>query len=83
MEGRNEAQLRNRISILISKNRYEWGVSYLATVTSDLVVVPLDKELSKDELAQLVKNSEVSAIMFTKKYLETFKEIKVMNIKIK
>lgn len=68
--------LKGKRVAVIGENCYQWASSYLAITGGVGIVVPLDKELSKDELAQLVKNSEVSGVMFTKKYLETFKEIK-------
>ena len=38
--------------------------------------MPLDKELSANELKQLVIEAEVSAVMFTEKYAQIFKEMK-------
>lgn len=54
---------------LISDNRYEWCVSYLAITTAGLVVVPLDKSLPENELLDLLKRSEADSIIFDKKYL--------------
>ena len=38
---------------LISDNRYEWCVSYLAITTAGLIVVPLDKSLPGNEIKDL------------------------------
>ena len=58
------------------ENSYKWAVSYLATVCGTGVIVPLDKELSKSELAQLVQMGEVSLVITDKKHLKDFVAIK-------
>ena len=63
-----------RIAI-IAPNRYEWCVSYLAITTADIVVVPLDKSLPDNEIKNLIKRSEATAVLFDKKYLHVFNEI--------
>ena len=63
-----------RIAI-IAPNRYEWCVSYLAITTADIVVVPLDKSLPDNEIKNLIKRSEATAVFFDKKYLHVFNEI--------
>ncbi len=64
-----------RISV-IGENSYRWSITYLATVCGVGVVVPLDKELGKEELANIIKRADVSAVFFDSKYKEIFKEIK-------
>ena len=61
---------------LIGSNRYEWVISYLAVVTGGKLIAPMDKLLPEKEIAQLVKRSEVDVVIFEKKYLEIFKELK-------
>ena len=61
-----------RISV-IGENCYQWATSYLAAVCGTGVVVPLDKELSAEELKQLVIEADVSAVLFAKKYEKMFK----------
>lgn len=61
--------------IIISPNRYEWCVSYLAITTGNMVVVPLDKSLPENELIDSVIRSEADAVIFDKKYMDTFKKI--------
>jgi long-chain acyl-CoA synthetase len=62
------AQLRvlglsgERIAI-ISENRYEWCVSYLATVCGTGVVVPIDKELPDHEMIALLGRSGAAAVL--------------------
>lgn len=68
---------------LISPNRYEWFVSYLAVTTSNLVIVPLDKSLPENEIISLVERSECDAIIYDKKYDEAIKKCKEKNKKLK
>ncbi len=61
---------------LIGDNRYEWVISYLAVTCSGMVVAPMDKLLPEIEIKSLIKRSEVDAVIFDKKYLDIFKELK-------
>lgn len=60
---------------IISPNRYEWCVSYLAITTSDMVVVPLDRALPDNEIEDLIIRSEAEAVIFDKKYVEVFSKL--------
>lgn len=53
---------------VISENRYEWEVSYLAIVSGVGVVVPLDKSLPENEILSLIERSEMEAIIYSSKY---------------
>ena len=61
---------------LIGNNRYEWVVSYFATVCGGMVIAPMDKMLPENEIISLIERSEVDVAIFDKKYLDTFKELK-------
>ena len=60
---------------IISPNRYEWCVSYLAITTSNMVVVPLDRALPDNEIESLIIRSQAEAVIFDKKYSEIFSKI--------
>ena len=64
-----------RIAV-IGETCYQWASTYLAVTCGAGVVVPLDKELSEEELKHLIIDSESSAVFFTKKYKDIFKRIK-------
>ena len=68
--------LKGKRIAVIGENCYQWATSYLAVICGTGVVVPLDKELGAGELKQHCIEAEVSAVMFTEKYAETFKEMK-------
>lgn len=76
--------LKDKRIAVISENRYEWGVAYMATVAGTGVVVPLDKALPGNEIESLILRSEVEAIFYSNKYDHIMKEIKEKgNSKIK
>ena len=53
-----------RIAI-ISENRYEWAVGYMAVVNGTGVIVPLDKELPENEIENLLVRSKADAVIFS------------------
>lgn len=57
--------LTNGRLAIISENRYEWAVAYLATVNGAGVVVPLDKELPVAELNNLLLRSKADAVFYS------------------
>ena len=54
--------LKGKRIAIISENRYEWCLAYLATCCGTGVVVPLDKSLPANELESLIIRSGVEAI---------------------
>jgi len=55
---------------LISENRPEWGISYLAIAGMGAIVVPLDAMLSKNEILPLLNDSGAKSIILSRKYLD-------------
>ena len=55
--------LENKRIGIVSENRYEWNVSYLATATSNMVVVPIDKALPENEFLSLVQRAQVEVLI--------------------
>ena len=74
-----ELGLKDKRIAVISENRYDWGVAYLAIVTGVGVVVPLDKSLPDNEIESLIVRSEVEAIFYSEKYNEVMNKIKEQN----
>ena len=68
--------LKDKRIAVISENRYEWGIAYLATVTGTGIVVPLDRALPANEIESLMIRSEVEAIFYSSKYDETMEDIR-------
>ncbi len=65
---------RTHIAV-IGENRVQWGIGYLTCMTFDHVVVPIDKGLSKDEILNILHESEAEAIIFSKSYANMIYEI--------
>ena len=66
---------RKKIGI-ISKNRYEWVLAFVACFFSDVVVVPLDKGLTPEEIENSVFRAELDAIVFDEATKEVFDKIR-------
>ena len=76
--------LKDKRVAVISENRYEWGIVYLAVVNGTGVIVPLDKSLPENEIESLIIRSEVEAIVYSEKYNDIMNKIKKEgNTKIK
>ncbi|MFI3174773.1 MAG: AMP-binding protein, partial [Bacillota bacterium] len=60
--------LFNEKIALIGENSYHWIVTYFAVVCSGNVIVPLDKELSLDEIRHIVEHSEAVALFYARDY---------------
>ena len=61
-EGQEE---RPRFAILAG-TRYEWYLSYLATLLGEGIIVPLDRQLEPGELHGMLKRAKVQALFFGK-----------------
>lgn len=68
--------LKNKRIAVISKNRYEWIVTYLATVNGTGIIVPLDKGLPEQEIESLLERSKADVIVFEKEFAAIIKNIK-------
>jgi long-chain acyl-CoA synthetase len=55
---------------LISENRSEWVITYLAAASAGAVIVPFDILLKSDELASIMRASEAKIIFTSAEYLE-------------
>jgi long-chain acyl-CoA synthetase len=67
--------LKDRHIAVIGENSYEWIVTYIATVNSSNVIVPIDKELTAKEIRNILIDSESKALIFSDLYSETVLEI--------
>jgi long-chain acyl-CoA synthetase len=53
-----------RVAIL-AETRYEWYVTYLATVNGVGIVIPIDKELPPGEIASLLNRSHAEVLVYS------------------
>jgi long-chain acyl-CoA synthetase len=63
-----EMGLKGKKIAIIGKNRYEWVVSYLATICGVGIVVPLDKELADNEIINCINRVDVDTIFYSKEF---------------
>ena len=68
-----KAGLQNKKIAVIGKNSYQWSLAYMASVIVG-VVVPLDKELHIDDIANFLNVSESEAVFGDNKYIEAIKK---------
>ena len=75
--------LEHKKIVVIGNNRYEWCISYLAVTSGNMIIVPLDKALPDNEIANLVTRSEAEVAIFDKKYIGVMKKLKAdTNVKL-
>lgn len=55
---------RSHIAV-IGENRVQWGIAYLAAVCYNHVVVPIDKNLGKTEVLNIIHESGAQAVVFS------------------
>lgn len=67
--------LKGKRIAIISSNRYEWALSYLATVNGVGIIVPLDKSLPEGEINNLLQKSGADAVIYAKDYAEIMQKI--------
>jgi len=60
---------------LIGESSYSYVVSYLATVNWVGVIVPIDRELTVDDIIGLLHKSDVEAIFFSNTYVSLIPDI--------
>lgn len=60
---------------ILSETRYEWYVSYMATVSGLGVVVPIDRMLRAEELATMFQRAGINIVLFSRHYAETILQI--------
>lgn len=58
---------------VIGANCYQWITTYLAVTGGVGCIVPLDRELNREELKAQIKKARVSCAVVDKKHLEAFK----------
>ena len=67
--------LQNQRIAVIGKNSYSWALSYLASTIIG-IVVPIDKEASKENIKEFLNVSNAKAVIADDKYLNEIFEFK-------
>ena len=71
--------LKGKRIAIIGKNRYEWILSYIATLNGVGIAVPLDKGLPEQEIIMSLQRSKADAIIFEENMTDLMKKIKKEN----
>ncbi len=53
---------------LVGENRVQWAVSYLTCMCFNYVVVPIDKNLTSNEILNIIHESDSEAIIFSESF---------------
>ena len=64
---------------IIGKNRYEWILSYVATLNGVGIAVPLDKGLPEQEIIMSLQRSKADVIIFEENMIDLMRKIKKEN----
>ena len=59
--------LKGKRVIVTGENGYDWVRSYMAVICGVGVVVPVDKEIPAEEIANIARESEAAAILYAEK----------------
>ncbi len=62
-----ERGLQGKHIAVIGENRYEWCLTYLAVTCGLGVIVPVDKDLSPEEIGGLLEKAQVEAVVYSGK----------------
>ena len=73
---RSELGLLGKRVAIISENRYQWMVSYLAVICGTGVAVPIDRSLSPaSDVAYMLEKANCEAVIFSESKTEMVEEI--------
>jgi long-chain acyl-CoA synthetase len=67
---------------IVGDNRVQWGITYLTAMCFNMVVVPIDKNLTTNEIINILYESDSEAIVFTEyfenmlRYTQVLKKLK-------
>lgn len=68
--------LTGRRVAVIGPNCYQWCSTYLAVTGGIGCIVPLDKELSPEELKNQIQRAEASAVVFDRRHRDVFRKMR-------
>ena len=67
--------LKERTHIaLISENRVQWSLTFLTSMAFNYVIVPIDKNLTENEIMNIIHESDAEAIIFSGAFAEFIAE---------
>jgi long-chain acyl-CoA synthetase len=73
---------RSHIAV-ISDNRVQWALSYLTAMCFNYVIVPIDKNLTQNEILNVIHESDANAIIYSDAFDEMLREKRATLKKLK
>ncbi|HET9131918.1 MAG TPA: AMP-binding protein, partial [Terriglobia bacterium] len=64
---------RSHIAV-IGENRVQWGITYLTAMCFNHVIVPIDKNLTVNEIINILHESDATAVVFSESFDAVFRE---------
>lgn len=71
----NDGYKRAHIAV-VGANSYNWCITYLAVTCSDNIIVPIDRELTVDNMMDVIKDSDTIVLFGDKKYIKRVEALK-------
>lgn len=68
--------MKDKRIAIISKNRYEWALSYITILLGNMVAVPLDRGLTEVEIENCLVRSKADAIIFDNDMADMISKVK-------
>lgn len=72
-----EGYLNNHVSVY-GENSYEWILTHFAVTCGKGVIVPIDKELDADSIAELLMDSESKVMVYSDTYADVIERLQTM-----
>ncbi len=73
---------RTHIAV-IGENRVQWGITYLTAMTFNYVIVPIDKNLSSNEILNIIHESDSEVIVFSGSFESLLRDKMYLTKKLK
>jgi long-chain acyl-CoA synthetase len=78
-----EKGIKNERIVLLGESSYLWVLTYFAGANGGSAIVPLDKNLSAEQLEVLVKDSEAGVLVYSKDFADIAADIKSEKLKLR
>lgn len=70
-----DMNLKDKNIAIIGNNRYEWAISYLATICGVGIAVPLDKQLADNEIKNCIQRVDIDTIIYSEEFEDRLKNM--------
>lgn len=63
---------------VVGDNRVQWGIAYLTAMCFNMIVVPIDKNLTSNEIINILYESESEAVVFSESFENMLRDTYVL-----